>query len=351
MAVREAWQSGASAGLSGSVETEDPSEAARRWTDDDWSRRAAQSEGEGNIGLSKALGWFSIALGIAELAAPRGVARLIGVEDDTGNRRLLQALGLRELATGIGILAQPDQPGWLWARVGGDVMDLALLGSARKSDRAEPGRLNAATVAVLGVTALDALTGQRLGSQRNGHDRELPAGRESERGIRVRRSVTVLRMPEEVYTFWRDFRNLPRFMEHLESVEVLDDRRSRWRAKAPVGTDVEWEAEIVEDTPNELITWRSLPGSEVDNTGSVKFVPAPGGRGTEIHVELRYDPPGGKLGATIAKLFGEAPEQQVLSDLRRLKQVMETGEVVHSDASIHRGPHPARPATEAKGST
>jgi uncharacterized membrane protein len=154
----------------------------------------------------------------------------------------------------------------------------------------------------------------------------------------------VLQSPEQVYEFWRDFRNLPRFMEHLESVELLEGRRSRWRAKAPVGSNVEWEAEIVEDRPNEMISWRSLPGSEVDNTGSVRFLPAPGGRGTEIRVALEYDPPGGRLGAKVAKLFGEAPEQQVASDLRRLKQVLETGEVVHSDASIHRGMHPARPA-------
>jgi uncharacterized membrane protein len=266
------------------------------------------------------------------------------VDDDDENRRLLRALGLRELATGVGILAQPDRPGWMWARVGGDVMDLAFLGSARKSERADHGRLSAATAAVLGVTALDALTGRRLGARTAGEGRDLPVAREQARGIRVRRTVTVLQSPEQVYEFWRDFRNLPRFMEHLESVEILEGRRSRWRAKAPVGSNVEWEAEIVEDRPNEMITWRSLPGSEVDNTGSVRFLPAPGGRGTEIRVELEYDPPGGRLGAKVAKLFGEAPEQQVASDLRRLKQVLETGEVVHSDASIHRGMHPARPA-------
>jgi uncharacterized membrane protein len=106
---------------------------------------------------------------------------------------------------------------------------------------------------------------------------------------------------------------------------------------------VEWDAEITEDRANELIAWRSLPGAEVDNVGRVRFVPAPGGRGTEVHVELSYRPPAGVLGATFAKLFGEAPEQQIEGDLRRLKQVLETGEVVHSDASIHRGAHSARP--------
>ena len=160
----------------------------------------------------------------------------------------------------------------------------------------------------------------------------------------MRRSVTVGKSPDEVYRFWRDFSNLPRFMSHLESVVITGDQRSRWRATAPAGTTVEWDAEIVEDRPNELIAWRSLPGSEVDNAGSVEFRAAPGDRGTEIRVQLRYDPPGGKLGAAVAKLFGESPDQQIAGDLRRLKQVLEIGEVVHSDASIHRGMHPARPS-------
>jgi uncharacterized membrane protein len=106
---------------------------------------------------------------------------------------------------------------------------------------------------------------------------------------------------------------------------------------------VEWDAEITEDRPNELIAWRSLPDSQVPNSGQVRFRDAPGNRGTEVIVELKYQPPGGKIGALIAKLFGEEPGQQVKGDLRRLKQVMEIGEIVHSDASIYPGPHPAQP--------
>src|SRR5215212_6007393 len=132
-------------------------------------------------------------------------------------------------------------------------------------------------------------------------------------------------------------------MAHLESVQVLENGRSRWKAKAPMGTNVEWEAETIEDRPNELISWRALPDSTVPNSGQVRFREAPGGRGTEVTVELQYQPPGGKLGSLIAKLFGEEPSQQVKGDLRRFKQVIELGEVVHSDASIHRGPHPAQP--------
>ena len=161
--------------------------------------------------------------------------------------------------------------------------------------------------------------------------------------IHVRRSVTVDRGREEVYAFWRDFENLPRFMEHLESVRITDGDRSHWTARAPAGRTVEWDAELTEDVPGERIAWRSLPGADVPNRGVVRFVPAPADRGTEVHVELEYDPPAGRLGATVAKLFGEEPSIQVAADLRRFKQVLETGEVVRSDASIHRGMHPAQP--------
>jgi uncharacterized membrane protein len=126
-------------------------------------------------------------------------------------------------------------------------------------------------------------------------------------------------------------------MSNLESVEVTDDRRSHWKAKAPLGASAEWDAEMTEDRPNELIAWRSLPGATVGNSGRVTFRPAPQGRGTEVLVELEYAPPGGPLGATVAKLLREEPGQQVKGDLRRFKQVMETGEVVLSEATLDGG--------------
>jgi uncharacterized membrane protein len=135
-------------------------------------------------------------------------------------------------------------------------------------------------------------------------------------------------------------------MAHLESVRELDQRRSYWKVHAPLGTTVEWTAEIIEDRPNELISWRSTADSQVPNSGVVRFATAPGDRGTEVQLEVYYDPPAGVVGVTIAKLLGQEPSQQVDGDLRRLKQVLETGEVVHSDASIHRGLHPARPPEE-----
>ncbi len=146
------------------------------------------------------------------------------------------------------------------------------------------------------------------------------------RGIKVEKSVTVNRRPEELYRFWRNFENLPRFMDHLESVRVEGEGRSHWVAKAPAGTTVEWDAEVYNEKENELIAWRSLEGADVDNAGSVRFEAAPGGGSTIVRVSLKYDPPGGVIGSTFAKLFGEEPSQQIEEDLRRFKQVMETGE-------------------------
>jgi len=148
---------------------------------------------------------------------------------------------------------------------------------------------------------------------------------EHEKGIRVEKSTTIMRTPEELYAFWRNFGNLPRIMEHLKSVQVIDSTHSHWIAKAPVGTTVEWDAEIINDVPNERIGWRSLENAQVDNAGSVVFTRQAEGRGTIVEVTLKYDPPAGKLGAVIAKLLGEAPETQIVEDLRHLKQFMETG--------------------------
>jgi uncharacterized membrane protein len=145
-------------------------------------------------------------------------------------------------------------------------------------------------------------------------------------GIKVEKSVTINKAPEELYRFWRNFENLPRFMDHLEAVRVLDDKRSQWRVKAPLGTTVEWEAEIINEKENELIAWRSVEGVSVPNAGSVRFEKKPGTSETLVKVAISYEPIGGTIGATIAKLFGEEPEQQIEDNLRRFKQVMEAGE-------------------------
>jgi len=146
------------------------------------------------------------------------------------------------------------------------------------------------------------------------------------KGIKVEKIVTINRPPEELYRFWRNFENLPRFMKHLESVTTTDDMHSHWVAKAPVGKTVEWDAEIINEIDGALIAWRSLEDSDVQNVGSVHFETAPGGHGTEVRIVLQYAPPMGKIGATVAKLFGEEPSLQIDDDLRRFKQLMEAGE-------------------------
>ena len=159
----------------------------------------------------------------------------------------------------------------------------------------------------------------------------------------VNASVTIRRPVEEVYAYFRDLSNLPNFMRHIESVEERSDRMTHWAVRGPGKRTFEWDAEIVKERPNEIIAWRSLPGGDIENDGVVRFVAAPGDRGTEVHAKIRYRAPGGRVGAMIATLFGREPGQQAFGDLRRLKQVMETGEVMRSDASIHEGMHAARP--------
>jgi len=158
-------------------------------------------------------------------------------------------------------------------------------------------------------------------SLRNQENVSVPA----ERGIKVEESVTINRPAEELYRFWRDFENLPRFMNHLEAVHQTAGNRSHWVAKGPAGTKVEWDAEIYNEKEGELIAWRTLEGSQVASAGSVRFEEAPGGDSTLVRVSLKYDPPGGKLGSLVARLFGENPEQQIDEDLGRFKQLMESG--------------------------
>lgn len=149
--------------------------------------------------------------------------------------------------------------------------------------------------------------------------------------IKVEKTVTINQPVEELYRFWHDFENLPTFMKHLKSVKVVSDKRSHWVANAPLGASVEWDADIIEDRENEFISWASVEGADVDNSGFVRFKPAPADRGTEVKVVIEYNPPGGAIGAAIAKLFGEEPEQQIGDELSRFKMLMEAGEIATNE--------------------
>ncbi|HET7158830.1 MAG TPA: SRPBCC family protein [Burkholderiales bacterium] len=273
--------------------------------------------------VARGLGWFSIGLGAAELLAPRLIAGLTGAHKHPG---LMRLHGLREIATGLFIFSQGRKSArGVWARVAGDAMDLGTLAVAAVSPRTNKVGVAFAAAGTLAVTAVDLACAQQL-------SRETGAMTD-ESAIRVKRSIVINRSAEEVYNFWRNLENLPRFMYHLESVQQIEDGVWHWVTKGPGGMRVEWDAQITADRPNELLAWRSLEGSTVYNAGQVRFETRPAGRGTIVRVEMEYIPPAGVAGAAFAMLFNAAPEQQIYDELKRLKQVMETGEVLRSDGS------------------
>jgi uncharacterized membrane protein len=295
---------------------------------------------------TRGLGVTSLALATGPLVRSATVARLTGTDDSAAAPAVIRAVGARELAHAVALLAGP--PAMVWTRVLGDAADLTLLERARRTRAgARRRRTTLATAAVAGITAVDLYAAVR--STRGGqHGRGRPGP------LHLDASVTVNKPVGEVYRYWRDLENLPSFMLHLQSVTTDGDGRSHWKANAPLKRSVEWDAEMTGDEPNRRISWRSLPKSGVDNSGTVHFAATPDGRGTEVRVSLHYDVPGGALGRGMAKLFGEEPEQQVRDELRRFKQVIETGQIVRSDALPHGtdarhqlAQRPAQPSKEA----
>jgi uncharacterized membrane protein len=286
----------------------------------------SDSSSDTTAALVKGLGGASLGLGLTEVLAPGKVTALAGVDDTTRSRLVIRALGLRECGHAAALLFGPNK--LVWTRVAGDALDLALLITGlANSRRPRRGRGAVSAVALAGIAGADLYAA--LGTTRNGG-----AGRHANapRHRTLRAAVTVRRAPEDVYRFWRDLENLPAFMYHLKSVTADSGNRSHWVANAPIGQSVQWDAQITEDEPNKRIAWQSLAGSPVENGGSVQFTHAPGD-GTEVRVTLSYHIPGGVLGKAAATVFGESPEQQVNDDLRRLKQILETGQVLRSDGS------------------
>lgn len=289
--------------------------------------------------VARGLGWFSLAIGATEVLVPSRLASLAGAPSAVSSETL-RWFGLREIATGIGVLSRPRAAGWMWARVAGDALDLALLLSSFGKKRSRPGSLAVSTFAIAGIAVADVVTAVQLGREGkrgNGHA-SLP-----DKASRVTKTVTIRRPPEEVYRFFRSLDNLARVMKNVDGVQSIDGI-SHWKVRGPVGKRLEWDAEIVEDVPNERIAWRALEGASVPHRGSIRFSEAPKDFGTEVVFELVYDPPLHRLGDAVAKAFGMGVASQIDADLLRMKQVLETGEIVQSDASIHKGPHPARPS-------
>jgi len=224
---------------------------------------------------------------------------------------------------------------------------LALAGLKRSNSALGIAGLGLVARGISGFCPVSKAIGRNTASQ---DTREALGG---SRGVRVEATTTIYRPPQEVYSYWRQFDNLPRFMEHLQEVQDLGGGRSRWTATGPLGVPVSWEAEIINDVSPELISWRSTGDSDVVSAGSVRFKAAGGDHGTEVRVKLQYDPPAGKVGATVAWLFGEDPQTQIEEDLRRFKQLLETGEIstgeryaAPSDVRVRRDQSAARMMNE-----
>ena len=267
--------------------------------------------------LAVGLGWFSLALGVAELAAPDGVARLIGLSPTERNLNTLRAYGAREVGAGLAILNQPDRPAWLWSRVAGDAVDLASLAAAMNQPTTDNRRAMLATAAVLGVAALDVLCARQL----SGH------GEGAERGgewLSDRRAAGRARM--------RD--NTVRVSEAVTINEALERVEERW---------------LNLDSMPESLRFCARESDGRGERAIVEFRHAPGGRGTEVRVEIEYVPRAGALGAALAKIVGGDPTGQIRQDLKRFKQIVETGEVVLSDGpSLWRPSQPARSVEEIR---
>lgn len=223
----------------------------------------------------------------------------------------------------------------------------AISGGLLAASGLQQGRRGAWRVAAGALLLQRALTGHcRVYKALGVHTAPSNATIPYQQGIRVRAAVTINQPRERVYSAFRDFTNLPRFMRHLESVEELDSQRSRWTAKGPGGKSVTWEAAIIGEVHNERISWKSLPESDVASAGTVTFKDAPGGRGVEVRVELQYDPPAGAVGAFIARLFGKEPEQEISKDLRYFKQLLETDEIASTQGQPQGGWKSVRLAKE-----
>lgn len=287
--------------------------------------------------LSRTLGWVSLGLGAAQLAAPGWLVDLIGIEDGGRNRAILRLLGFREVATGAGLLAGSNPTPWMWGRVGGDAIDLALLASTLDDRGTNRQRLAGAAAITAAITAIDAICSAWLTST--------PVAREARRPepVRVATAITVRAPASRIYEALANAQNLPRFATSFASIDVQDPRLTRWTATLPGGLSLEWGLEITEEEPGERIAWRTREGSTFPASGQIALRPAPADQGTEVRFTAEFAPPGGELGARLGDLFSGAIGTKIHNDLRRFKQLMELGEIVQSDASSARGPHPAQP--------
>jgi uncharacterized membrane protein len=265
--------------------------------------------------VAAALGWFSVGLGLTEAVATRHLSRFLGLE---GRASVVRVFGLREIATGVGVLSQRNLPLGLWARVVGDALDLAMLGSALSSAQGKRGRVIGALAMVGAITALDVAYARRLSESRRGNKASAASAAQE-------RSITVGKPADALYRLWHDPAAIAQIMGSVAEVTPAGgDGRLCWVAHAPLGLDLRWETETVEDRAGESLHWRSLPGAAVFNEGLVRFRPAPGDWGTEVTLRILLATPGGEA---LSKIADGASKLVLGQVLHRFKSLAETGEI------------------------
>ena len=295
--------------------------------------RTSSRQRQTDLALERGLGWLSLGLGAGGLFAPSLLGPAIGLP---GQKTLLQVTGARELLAGAGLMSRRNAKPWLWARVAGDVMDLAVLGlaAARAGNSSQRRRSSIALGVVAAVTAVDAVAAVRASRNFAVPRQTLRSTPSMSEGL-LGESITINKSPLECYEFWRKLEQLPQFMWTLESVTALDERRSHWTV-CSAGTRIEWDAEVTHDVPGEQLAWHSLPNSQIAHAGVVRFAPAPGGRGTIVRVVAHYRllpeaPPVSRL----ARILTNAPNARLREELRRFKQLLETGEIATTEGQPH----------------
>ncbi|HEY0792043.1 MAG TPA: SRPBCC family protein [Chthoniobacterales bacterium] len=284
------------------------------------SLQGNRSSGNAPFPWARGLGWFSIGLGLAEVLAPKALARWLGLRGQEG---LVRAYGLREITNGIGLLRSEDPAPWVWGRVAGDVLDLATVAPHLEDANPQKGHVEGALVALAGITLVDVCCGVQL--HRGVTRKENPDQHTQESD--VERSLTIERPASELYQRWRDPQTLAQVMAHFAEVRSVGNGQTHWHVQGPAGRSLEWTATTVEDRPGEVLRWQSLPGSDLVNEGSVRFQPAPADRGTVVTLRFSFDPADGNLSGAVLKRLDVVPSLLAGKALRRFKSLVETGEI------------------------
>jgi uncharacterized membrane protein len=274
------------------------------------------------------LGWFSIGLGLVELFGPRRLTRAFGASYQAP---LYQLAGVREIASGVGLLLSRDKSPWLWARAAGDAMDIAVLGIGHGRNR--KGRVVTALLSLAGIAALDLWTAQRM-QEREEQSAHGVGAHTGSRGWRlgamdIERSITINKSPQELLVLWQVPDTLPRIMAHIADIEQLGQGRARWTIPAPFGQSLAWQTEITHADPDTGLHFRSdQTAGALIPSGAVRFSKAPGNRGTVMTLRVRFNPPGGAPGRVVARLLGDAvPATLIDKSLHYFKALAETGEI------------------------